>query len=171
VAERTYLVSVGERTLTVALRQEGDTTYARLDDGPEQPVRLTRTSGAAWTLARGVRFEELLGQRQAGHVEIALPDAVLQLDLEDAARARLTRVAGGSSAPHARRELRAPMPGLVVRVRCQPGEAVGAGEALVVLQAMKMENELSLPAAGTVASVAVVDGQTVDQGQVLVVLE
>jgi pyruvate carboxylase subunit B len=171
MAERTFLVTVGDRTLTVALRQEGETTWGRVGDGPEQQVRLESGSGALHTLVAGSRHRDLLAARAAGHVELAQADAVLELDVEDAARARLAQVAGASTTTHARRELRAPMPGLVVSVRHQPGETVDAGEPLVVLQAMKMENELSLPAGGTIASVAVTNGQTVDQGQVLVVLE
>jgi biotin carboxyl carrier protein len=63
------------------------------------------------------------------------------------------------------------MPGLVVRVNVEPGRAVTAGESLVVLQAMKMENELASPRDGTVKAVAVEPGQAVEQGQVLVELE
>jgi biotin carboxyl carrier protein len=70
-----------------------------------------------------------------------------------------------------RRELKAPMPGLVVKVLCEPGQHVEPGQALVVLQAMKMENELSLPRGGTVTSVSAEPGRTVDQGAVLVVVE
>ena len=49
--------------------------------------------------------------------------------------------------------LRAPMPGLVVRILVEPGQEVAAGAGLVVLEAMKMENELKAPAAGTVGAV------------------
>ena len=89
----------------------------------------------------------------------------------DEARARLASVAGGRAAGHARRELKAPMPGLLVRLLCQPGDVVEAGQPLAVLQAMKMENELSLPRGGTVTSTHAEAGQTVEQGQVLLVIE
>jgi biotin carboxyl carrier protein len=92
-------------------------------------------------------------------------------EVVDEARARLASVAGGHAAAHARRELRAPMPGLLVKLLCQPGDTVEAGQPLAVLQAMKMENELSLPRGGTVLAVQAQPGQTVEQGQVLVVLE
>src|SRR5262245_65015520 len=97
MAERTYLVTVGDRTLTVALRQEGDTTRARVGDAPEQPVRLEAGSGALRTLVAGSRHRDLLASRAAGHVDLALADAVLALDVEDAARARLAQVAGAST--------------------------------------------------------------------------
>ncbi|MGH8976029.1 MAG: biotin/lipoyl-containing protein, partial [Acidimicrobiia bacterium] len=66
--------------------------------------------------------------------------------------------------------LLAPMPGTVVRVAVEAGEAVGAGDLLVVLEAMKMEHRVTSPAAGTVAEVRVKAGQTVDGDEVLVVV-
>jgi pyruvate carboxylase subunit B len=60
------------------------------------------------------------------------------------------------------------MPGLVVRVSATAGQTVAAGQGLIVLEAMKMENELRAPAAGRVTSVRVSEGQAVEKGQVLI---
>jgi pyruvate carboxylase subunit B len=60
------------------------------------------------------------------------------------------------------------MPGLIVRVNVSPGDAVQAGQGLVVMEAMKMENELRAPAAGTVKTVMVEPGKAVEKGTVLV---
>ena len=68
----------------------------------------------------------------------------------------------------AEREVRAPMPGLVLRVLAAVGDAVEAGQGLVVLEAMKMENELKAPAAGVVAAVHAVPGAAVGKGDLLV---
>jgi biotin carboxyl carrier protein len=67
--------------------------------------------------------------------------------------------------------LKAPMPGLVVRVDARVGDTVAAGVGLVVLEAMKMENELKSVAAGTVKAVRVSPGEAVEKGQVLVEFE
>jgi biotin carboxyl carrier protein len=67
--------------------------------------------------------------------------------------------------------LRAPMPGLVVRVQVQPGQTITAGTGLVVLEAMKMENELKAAAGGRVKAVRVAPGQPVEKGEVLVEFE
>jgi biotin carboxyl carrier protein len=63
------------------------------------------------------------------------------------------------------------MPGKIVRVLCAPGDEVNAGQGLVVVEAMKMENEISAPRAARVKSVEVTTGQTVETGAPLVVLE
>lgn len=65
-------------------------------------------------------------------------------------------------------ELKAPMPGLIIDIRVQPGQAVQKGDPLLVLEAMKMENILKAPADGTIASIAVALRANVTKGQVLV---
>jgi propionyl-CoA carboxylase alpha chain len=65
----------------------------------------------------------------------------------------------------------APMPGIVLDVRCAPGDVVDARQTLVVLEAMKMEHHVRAPADGVVAEVRVAKGQHVENGAVLLVLE
>ncbi|MBX7251199.1 MAG: biotin/lipoyl-binding protein [Candidatus Promineofilum sp.] len=64
--------------------------------------------------------------------------------------------------------VKAPIPGLISRVLVAPGESVVAGQALVILEAMKMENEIRAPFDGVVSSVSANIGETVLRGQVLV---
>lgn len=65
----------------------------------------------------------------------------------------------------------APMPGLIVRVSVSVGDRVEAGQGVVVIEAMKMENELRATAAGVVRSVEVSVGMAVEKGTLLVALE
>ena len=64
----------------------------------------------------------------------------------------------------------APMPGTLLKLNVQQGQAVKAGTVLCVLEAMKMENEILAPKDGTVTQVAAVKGASVDTGAVLVVI-
>ncbi|MBC7929115.1 MAG: biotin/lipoyl-binding protein, partial [Rubrivivax sp.] len=70
-----------------------------------------------------------------------------------------------------RAQINAPMPGKVVRVLVEAGQAVEAGAGLVVVEAMKMQNELKSPKTGTVSEVRVEPGATVNAGDVLVIIE
>lgn len=64
-----------------------------------------------------------------------------------------------------------PMPGSILEIKVSAGEAVRAGQVLLLLEAMKMENEIVAPRAAVVASVAVKKGDTVDTDDTLVVLK
>jgi biotin carboxyl carrier protein len=74
-------------------------------------------------------------------------------------------------ASHAGQQVRAPMPGKVVRVLVSAGESVKEGQGLVVVEAMKMQNEMKSLAAGRVTEVRAQAGATVKAGEVLVVIE
>ena len=105
--------------------------------------------------------------------EVVVDGWRFELEVEDAARAalrrRATRIvdADTTSGPL---DIRAIIPGRIAAVRVTPGDAVEAGETLLVVEAMKMQNELRAPRAGTVERVAVGEGQTIDRGDLLVVL-
>jgi len=94
-----------------------------------------------------------------------------EMEVLDERTRHIRSLAGGGDQRRAAGVLKAPMPGLVVRVQVQPGEKVAAGDPLVVLEAMKMENELKAGAPGVVKSVRVAPGEAVEKGQVLVEFE
>ena len=64
-----------------------------------------------------------------------------------------------------------PMPGTILRVVAAEGQTVGAGETVLVLEAMKMENEIQAPKAGKIVGLAVAAGQTVASGELLFSVE
>ncbi len=68
-------------------------------------------------------------------------------------------------------DLRAPMPGLVVSVEVEPGQAIKKGDGLIIIEAMKMENELKAARSVKVKQVKVTVGQTIEKGAVLITFE
>lgn len=85
--------------------------------------------------------------------------------------ADLQRRAGLSDRPAGRTVVKAPMPGLVVKVLIEAGAQVQKGDRLLVLEAMKMENDVKAPRAGRVSSLSVTAGQAVEGGRELAVIE
>ncbi len=78
------------------------------------------------------------------------------------------RVAGAEA--EGRQQVTTPMPGKIVLVLMKTGDAVDAGQGIVVVEAMKMQNEIRSPKSGTVERLLVVAGQTVNAGEVVAIV-
>ncbi|MEA2546010.1 MAG: hypothetical protein QOI09_1283 [Chloroflexota bacterium] len=128
--------------------------------------------------ADGVAGHVWIGQTRkmptgATRIEVVVDGWRFELDVEDADRAELRRRATRASDAEAASgpaEIRAIIPGRVAAVRVTEGDAVEAGQTLLVVEAMKMQNELRATRAGTVERVAVGEGETIDAGDILVVV-
>jgi biotin carboxyl carrier protein len=83
---------------------------------------------------------------------------------------RVAKSTGGLAGGVVEGAIKAPIPGLVVRMLVAEGDEVEAGQSVVILQAMKMENELRAQRAGTVATIKCKEGDSVNQGDTLVTL-
>ena len=108
-------------------------------------------------VAYNVTVEEGTGAPAAAAAPVAAPAAAPA----PAAAAAPAGAAGAVS-------VTAPMPGNILDVKVKAGASVKAGDVLVILEAMKMENEIVAPQDGTVASINVNKGDTVNSGDVLV---
>ena len=80
------------------------------------------------------------------------------------------RACGGASEAEGRQELLAPMPGKIVRVLAAEGAKLEAGQGVLVIEAMKMQNELRSPKSGTLEKLLITEGQAVNSGDVLAVV-
>ena len=107
-------------------------------------------------------------------LEVVVDGWRFEVDLEPEARAALRDRATRASSDKVRGgplELRAIIPGRVLSVDVADGDTVEAGQRVLVVEAMKMQNEIRSPRAGTITGVAVGPGQTVELGDVLLVVE
>lgn len=109
-----------------------------------------------------VDVEEVGGAQTAAPVRAAAPVAAAPVKAAAPAAAPTATVAGES--------VKAPMPGNILDVKVKVGDTVKQGDALVVLEAMKMENDIPAPHDGKVVQVCVQKGATVNAGDALVVL-
>jgi biotin carboxyl carrier protein len=164
-----YLVDVNGERLEVTLDGEGVSiggthVEAHLADVEGTPVRLVTIGGAQ---------HRVVARRGATRGAYALWIDGWRFDVEALdERARAIRdLSAAHTASAGPAPVIAPMPGLVVRVHVAVGDHVEAGQGVVVMEAMKMENELRASAAGTVRAIHAVAGKAVEKGAVLVELE
>lgn len=139
----------------------------RIDGKPvEADAHLIRP-GVLSLLIEGKSYRVVL---DPGHAETALHLASRRIPyrVEDTRSLRSRRRHAGGDGPV---EIHASMPGRVVRVLVEEGDAVAAHQGVLVIEAMKMQNELKSPKAGRVVEVRVAPGDTVAAGEILAVVE
>lgn len=93
------------------------------------------------------------------------------IEIKDELDQELEKMGFGLAANKQIKEIKAPMPGLVLEIAVIDGQEVNEGDKILILGAMKMENSILIQTSATVKKVAVVSGQAVEKGQVLVELE
>jgi len=145
-------ISVNGRPVEVdQCRIRGDESISMIVDGVTHTAEFNKTDGNCRVQVDGSDFEVRVTDER-------------QENISHLFKARGTRVGVPG-------EIRAPMPGLVVKVNVREGDMVKRGQGVVVVEAMKMENEIQAPIAGRVERIAVETGKTVDKGELLLVIE
>ena len=160
-----YFVSIAGDTHEVVVHH-GRVT---LDGEPLDAELLPASGGALRVLRLGDTRHRLLPSLTGRHDwTIRVAGARIEAEVVDE-RTRAIRVMGTSGgATGATADIKAPMPGLVVKVEVAQGQVVTRGQGIVIVEAMKMENELTAETDARVARVRVAPGETVEKGQVLV---
>jgi pyruvate carboxylase subunit B len=163
-----YIVDVNGRRLTIEL----DGAQAVVE-GERLEVALTPVAGTPVRLVRiGEQVHRIVARRGAsrGQWVLDVDGARVEAEALDERMRAIKDLTAASTSASGPAPLLAPMPGLVVRVAVAVGDEVSAGQGLVVIEAMKMENELRTTSAGIVTAVRATPGQPVEKGAVLVEL-
>jgi pyruvate carboxylase subunit B len=159
-------VTVADRTIQVDLtgdhpKIDGTKVDAEMTQVPHSAVRHIIVDGRSVPLVlrpgegRGEWVVHAAGRR-------------FEVQVVDERTRSINEMTGGAQTARGPKPLRAPMPGLVVRVEVEEGDSVAAGQGVVIVEAMKMENELKSDGGGVVSRVHVVAGQAVEKGAMLV---
>ena len=165
-----YVVDVNGERRTVSL-EPSNAAYeaeaaerAELSDIEGSPVRMVKI---------GTHVYRVVAQKREGRGRYTLWVDGYRFEVEalDERTRRIRDISAANAGPVGPAPVRAPMPGLIVRINVAVGDQVEAGQGVVVMEAMKMENELRATGPGTVKSIEVVPGTAVEKGALLVALE
>jgi biotin carboxyl carrier protein len=151
-ADASVVADIEGRRYEARVRETGPGTYLLITDGRVYECRVNRGRG----------------KREA--FEVGIGSHAYAVTLADPKRLRSAQMSGAHDAD-ASVQIVAPMPGKVVRVLVETGAQVEAGDGLVIVEAMKMQNEMKSPRAGTVTALHAEAGATVNAGDLLVVVE
>lgn len=148
-------------------RSERERLLVRLD-GREVKADAVEVSAGTYSILLGGRSFEVRVEASEGGVHVHVGAQVFRAQVLDPRASRGKR--GAVLETEGRQQVTAPMPGKVVRVLVAPGDAVEAGQGLLVVEAMKMQNEIRAPKTGKVERLLVAEGQAVNAGEVLAVV-
>ena len=162
-----YSVTINGEEREVSL----DGSLARIDDDERVEAHVVDLELTPVKVATvGGRLYRVIARRGAAQGQFTLELGGFRFEVEvlDERARSIRQLSGAAARPAGPASLVAPMPGLVVRVLVQPGDRVQAGQGVMVIEAMKMENELRTRTPGIVRSVAVTPGSAVEKGALLV---
>jgi acetyl/propionyl-CoA carboxylase alpha subunit len=162
-----YIVLLNGRSHTVSIDAEGQLTC----DGEPAAVDLRPVGEHAYSVILHGQSVRVVALGNGGSYDVLLGSKLLDAVVESERDVLVRKYARPSGRELHRREIRAPMPALVIRIEVNVGDNVSAGQGLLVLEAMKMENEMKAPQEGKVKEIHARQGQRVEKGEMLLVLE
>jgi biotin carboxyl carrier protein len=163
-----FQAEIGGRTVPIEITGEAG-RFRLVVDGAEHAVDARRVGDGLWSIVLDGASHVASVSEHEGVSLVEVGGETYPIRVEEESR-YIIRTRGGRAGTSGQ-VLKAPMPGKVVLVEVEVGQAVRPGDGLVVLEAMKMENEFRAATAGTVKEVRVEAGQAVNPGDVLVVIE
>jgi glutaconyl-CoA/methylmalonyl-CoA decarboxylase subunit gamma len=177
-------IDAGGRRREVEVVRVGDTCLVSID-GRDVEVDVKDIDGTLSLLIGTKSYEISVGPPADGTVMVHVDGVPVEVTVASGSvaaapsgpagagpvRPAAARAAAGAPGAGGPQQVKAPMPGKIVKLLVKPGDRVEPRQGLVVVEAMKMENELRAKAAGTVVEVRVVEGTSVEAGAILVILE
>lgn len=165
----TYDVVVDGKTHRLELTK-GETSWRCQVDGHSLEVDAALTARDVLSVLIGGDAFEIKRERSlSGDLHLVIGSARYAIELQDPRSLRTRRAAASGEAGPQR--IAAPMPGKIVRIMVAEKDEVKAGQGVVVVEAMKMQNEMKSPKDGRVQKILTSEGSTVNAGETLAVIE
>ncbi len=162
------LVTIGGRRRTVELSTRDGRPVFAIEERERNADAVAIAPALYSILLDGRSFEAHVRNTPTGELVVTIDGQEFPVTIEDPRQWQRYRV--GSVEAEGRQQVIASMPGKVVRVLTATGQKVQAGQGLLVIEAMKMQNEVRSPKSGVVERLLVREGQTVNAGETLAVV-
>lgn len=161
-----YVTTINNKTFEIDIQRDG----SLLVNGEQREVDFLALGPALYSILMDGLSHELVIEERDDQVEVLLRGKLYAGKVLDERAQLMASRGGGLMSESGETVIKSPMPGLVVSVKVEPGQEVEAGQTVIILESMKMQNELKSPRSGVIHEVNVSDGQSVEQGKVLVTI-
>jgi len=164
-----YIATIGEKEVKITVKEVGVARYLVKGDEKEYLVDAHQVQDSVWSILYGAESFEVDVQGRHGEYEVLIEGDCYKFSLMNEQHKVLARAGGKGTVGKAL--VTSPMPGKVVKLLVGEGEEVQAGQGVIVVEAMKMENELKSAVAGKVREIFVKEGEVVESGAKLLLVE
>lgn len=163
-----YIVTVNSKKKTVKL---SDNSFVTVEN-KEYTYELYCLSGETWLLKLDNKIYEISASRiDHERYSISIEGRNLEVLIRTSLQEKAAKLSELKSTATHKMETKAPMPGMVIKIKKNVGDIVSQGESIMILEAMKMENDLRAQVSGKIKSISVKEGMAVEKGNVLFTLE
>jgi len=164
-----YIASIGDQEFEVDIIDKHEVKV----NGRLYKINFKAVSGQPVfsLLADNGSYQAHVFDSEDDELQILLRGTLYKVLVEDEREKRLRAAAGGGGSASGDLLLKSPMPGLIVQIPVKVGDKVSAGDVLIILESMKMQNELKSSKDGKVTHIEVKEGDNVEQRQNLLIVE
>ncbi len=169
-----YAVTVGGEKRTVQVERQAETGDGQLTvtvEGHERPLEVRPLGGGRYGWLDGTRVVTAEVDRQGDKLTVTVRGEAMLAEVADARLEEVPEVAAVAGRARGPSVLRAPMAGRVVKLLARVGDAIKAGQGVLVIEAMKMENEVRATREGQLREIRVNEGAAVEGGEELAVVD
>ena len=161
-----YVTTINNKTFEIEIQRDG----SLLVNGERREVDFLALGPSLYSILMDGRSHELVIEEREDDIEVLLRGKLYSGTVLDERAQLMAERSGGMISETGEMSIKAPMPGLVALVPVEVGQEVRAGQTVIVLESMKMQNELKSPRDGVVQHINVTAGQSVEQNKILVTI-
>jgi biotin carboxyl carrier protein len=162
-----YIATVGNEEFVIDVNREGEVDVNGVPHTAD--MQAIGTARLYSLIVDGKSYDIFIDEQDEKYL-LVTQEGIFEVKVEDERTRRLAGLQRAPITPVGEILIKAPMPGVVVDVSASVGQTVEAGDRVVVLESMKMQNEFKTPRAGVVRTVRVKPGDRVDQNQILITI-
>lgn len=167
-----YLAQIDSTDFDIEVDYCSEKYCARINGKEVEIEYFPLAEGRAIVIVDGQSLEvDVRANSYASRQIVFMKGRDIVVDIEDYNLAQLRKTAVMSSGESADKLIKAPMPGLILEVKVQPGDVVKKNQPIMIVEAMKMENIIKAPADGTIKTIHIANGQSVEKDMKLVEFE
>ncbi len=156
-----FVITIGNKKKDVAV--SGNSTI--LVNGEEIHCELIPLSEHSYVLKIGTKVYEVSADKQSnGDYSIFIGSRNINATIRSALQEKAAQLLKQKDSGHNTTEVKAPMPGMILKIKQKQGETTTQGQTVVILEAMKMENDIRTPVTGTLKEIYVTEGTAVEKG-------